>query len=191
MHSSQVPSPSQSLAAPQNGYLYQVHHMEIFSISTTVWSLPEFLSVCGQNHSPSTPRGGGTLVGHRWSDKQFSRFDDDEDDDIRPRQILSAIVRGMPGTCNTGLYGDQLLYGGTALTNMGGGSAVLQLLIINIAKFDPVFFSKKTMGQSPCFCRVFCSHWVLSSLLHRIQTGFLSPPLRFFIVMLVFGGLGF
>ena len=53
---------------------------------------------------------------------------------------------------------------------VGGGSAVLQLLIINIAKFDPVFFSKKTMGQSPCFCRVFCAHWVLSSLMHRIQT---------------------
>ena len=58
----------------------------------------------------------------------------------------------MPGTCNTGLYGNQLLYSGTALTNMGGGSAALQLLITNIAKFDPVFFfRKKNNGSKSVF----------------------------------------
>ena len=38
---------------------------------------------------------------------------------------------------------------------VGGGSAVLQLLIINIAKFDPVFFSKKQWVKVRVFVAFF------------------------------------
>ena len=60
-------------------------------------------------------------------------------------------MRGMQGTCNPFCRkkknGSKFVF----LLRFCGRWVCCVAALTNVATFDPVFFSKKTMGQSPCF----------------------------------------